>query len=118
MNLPNESGLWLAVACGDANRDLGCQPFVVDVTNGKVLVRLANAIHGWPLWFEPDPEKWQSWAQRWREDYPASNRKSPMQMRLKARLDKASRRHSDIEGFLKRFDEVQKRTAKSKLQLP
>ena len=33
----------------------------VAVESKKIVVRYAAAIHGWPLWFEPDWKDWDQW---------------------------------------------------------
>ena len=59
LDKPTRSGAWWAHG-PDGHRLL-----IVDTNKvtGGWLVRLADAIHEWPLWFAPDFKRWTKWVQ-------------------------------------------------------
>jgi len=54
---PDQSGAWWAGGLD------GYKLLIVDTdkSTGEWLVRIADAIHGWPLWFKPDFKRWTKW---------------------------------------------------------
>lgn len=71
MKAPNQAGYWwsdgpdgrkLLVVAEVKGQRSKVRPSsdLCPLTSG-FLVRLSDAIHGWPLWFKPDLRRWTNW---------------------------------------------------------